>query len=146
MPTKIRIEVRGAPAPQGSKRHVGHGVMIESCKTLKPWREAVKFAALEESAKRGYPRGLYGPVMGSMVFTVRKPASAPKRRKTYPSTKPDLSKLLRSTEDALTDAGVWEDDARVIGYEKLLKVFPGEHPDALDTPGCVIEVWSVEAA
>ena len=30
----IEIKVIGLPAPQGSKRHVGHGVMIESSKKV----------------------------------------------------------------------------------------------------------------
>ena len=43
----ITIRVYGTPAPQGSKRHVGRGVMVESSKKVKPWREAVKQAALD---------------------------------------------------------------------------------------------------
>ena len=117
---------------------------MESSKAVKPWREAVKWAVLLSVSGDEDFDMIHGPVMASMVFTVRKPTSAPKKRKTYPSTKPDLSKLIRSTEDALTDAGVWEDDARVIGYVRAAKVFPGEDPMALDTPGCVIEVWSVD--
>lgn len=27
---------------------------------------------------------------------------------------PDVSKLLRATEDAITDSGLWRDDARVV--------------------------------
>ena len=41
----MRITVHGTPAPQGSKRHVGNGVMVESSAKVKPWREAVKWAA-----------------------------------------------------------------------------------------------------
>ena len=29
------------PAPQGSKRHVGGGRLIEASKRVKPWRQAV---------------------------------------------------------------------------------------------------------
>ena len=134
----MTITVIGTPGPQGSKRHVGHGVMIESSAKVKPWREAVVWAARESGLK------IAGAVWAEMIFTVRKPKGAPKKRRTYPSTKPDLSKLLRSTEDALTDAGVWEDDARVIEYRRAAKVFPGEDPDALDVPGAVIRVWSAE--
>jgi crossover junction endodeoxyribonuclease RusA len=81
-----------------------------------------------------------------MVFTLPKPSSAPKRTRTWPMRYPDLSKLLRSTEDALTTAGVWADDARVIEYRHLAKVYPGEHPDALDAPGAVIRVWRLNEA
>jgi Holliday junction resolvase RusA-like endonuclease len=35
-----------APAPQGSKRHVGKGVLVESCRNVKPWRELVAQAAM----------------------------------------------------------------------------------------------------
>ena len=39
------FNVNGTPGAQGSKRHVGHGVMIESSKKVKPWRTDVKTAA-----------------------------------------------------------------------------------------------------
>lgn len=43
----VTFRVEGmAPAPQGSKRHVGKGVMIESCANVKPWRELVAQAAM----------------------------------------------------------------------------------------------------
>lgn len=135
-----RLVVYGVPGPQGSKRHVGGGRMIESSKKVKPWREAVKYAALEAKDGAG---PLDGPIACSMVFTLAKPASRPKGRRTWATGKPDLSKLLRSTEDALTDAGLWKDDARVVEYLRAAKVFPGEDPDALDTPGCVITVWAI---
>ena len=49
---KITFEVYGQPAPQGSKRHVGGGRMIESSKAVAPWREAVKWAAIEAMTQR----------------------------------------------------------------------------------------------
>jgi Holliday junction resolvase RusA-like endonuclease len=136
----VKIVVYGNPAPQGSKRfmgvHGGRGVMIESSKAVKPWREAVKFAALDSRPQQP----IDAPLVVRMVFTVPKPKSAPKKRITYPGSKPDLSKLVRSTEDALTDAGIWKDDARVVEYERLAKVYPGEDAEALEIPGCVIVI------
>ncbi|WP_269745245.1 hypothetical protein [Thauera sp. 27] len=38
-----------------------------------------------------------------------------------------------------------QDDARVIEYTRLAKVFPMEGDDALDSPGAVIEIWEVTA-
>lgn len=136
---ELRIVARGLPAPQGSKRHVGNGVMIESSRKVRPWREAVKTAALDVIGDDW--RALDEPLVVSMVFTMPKPASAPKRRRTWPMRTPDLSKLIRSTEDALTDAGVWRDDARVVGYRETRKAYPGEDPHALPTPGAVIRIW-----
>lgn len=125
--TVLSITVHGIPAPQGSKRHVGGGRMIEMSKALGPWREAVKKAArdaIDDHRANGdwvlsnqpvglevyfhflRPKGHYGT--GRNAGKLR--ASAPLR----PAVIPDLSKLIRSTEDALTDAGVWRDDALVV--------------------------------
>ncbi len=135
--TERLITVRETPGPQGSKRHVGNGVMIESSAKVKPWREAIKWAVIEA----GGARTILGPIELDLYFTVRKPKSAPKKRRTWPDRKPDLDKLCRSTFDALTSSGVIEDDARVVRCLSM-KVFPGEHIHALDVPGAVIVVRS----
>lgn len=136
------IVVYGMPGPQGSKRHVGGGRMIESSKKVRPWRMDVKAVAESLMAKFG-ASPLDGPLRVRMVFTLPKPASAPKKRRTWPDRKPDVSKLARSTEDALTDAGLWKDDARVVEYARLAKVYPNEDPDALDRPGVRITVEEI---
>ncbi len=135
----MKITVYGLPAPQGSKRHVGNGIMVESSKNVKPWREAVKWAALMACKGRpdSNPGITTGPIDVEMVFTMPRPKSA--KRDAVPSNRPDLSKLIRSTEDALTDIGAWEDDARVVRC-LALKVYPGQHPDALEVPGAVIRI------
>lgn len=137
----ISIIAYGVPAPQGSKRFVGmrggKGVMVESSKKVKPWREIVHAAAL---AARNGRSPIDAPVLVRMVFTMPKPASAPKTRRTYPCRMPDLSKLCRSTEDALTTAGIWKDDARAVDYGRLAKVFPNEDPEALEAPGVRIQI------
>lgn len=141
----MRIVVLGTPGPQGSKRFLGNsktgrGILVESSKKVKPWREAVVYAAREVVQQGGYPFPLDAALVVSMVFTLAKPQSAPKRRVTYPCRTPDLSKLARSTEDALTQAGVWRDDARVVEYSRLAKVYPNEDDDALDVPGVVVTI------
>jgi len=145
----IRIEVRGMPAPQGSKKYMGmtnagRAILTESSKKVKPWRQDVK-AAAEAWRDLAGVAPIDGPIVVRMTFTLPKPKAAPKTRRTYPMRTPDLSKLARSTEDALTDAGIWTDDARVIGYSKLWKAYPGEDVDALDSPGAVIEIIEVQA-
>jgi len=138
----LTVTVYGVPGPQGSKRHLGHGVMVESSKKVKPWREAVKTAALD--ILDGRPP-LDGPVLVEFAFTLARPKSAPKSR-VFPDRMPDLSKLIRATEDALTDAGAWADDARVVAYHQPRKVYTGAiDPDALHIPGAVIRIWSLEA-
>ena len=104
--------------------------MAESSKKVLPWREAVKAAAPSQ------PR-LDGPLAVHMVFTLRRPASA-RKSDLSPCRTPDLSKIARSTEDAITDAGLWADDARVSQYVRLAKVWSGYDRDALNTPGVLV--------
>jgi hypothetical protein len=145
--------------------------MVESSAKVKPWREAVKSATrdlhydgplrlqwhncgmahtiVERCLLPGghvfntrWQDAFTGPVSIEVTFTLRKPASAPKRRTTWPQRKPDLDKLLRSTFDALGDAGVWVDDSQVVEVVAR-KVFPDEGVDALSHPGAVIRIWPV---
>lgn len=139
----VELRVSGTPGPQGSKKatgRMGQRVrLVESSAKVKPWRDAVVAAALAQGHRPGTPT-LDGPLIASFVFTLRKPTSAPKRRRTWPAVYPDVSKLLRSTEDALTSAGVWADDARLVEVLRLAKVYPGEDVDALDQPGVLIRI------
>lgn len=146
MTAPLLLTVYGTPGPQGSKRHVGGGRMIESSQLVKPWREAVKTAALTEILSGD--RALYpipGPLRVAVFFTLRKPASAPKRTRIWPSKKPDIDKLLRSTFDALSDAGLWLDDAQVIDV-RAVKTYPDESVMALASPGAVIAVSRVSTS
>lgn len=149
----IQFTVYGMPGPQGSKRVAGHmpakpgrkhgrALLVESSAKVKPWRESVKWAA---RAAIGSMPPMDGPIAYRMTFTLPKPASAPKKRRIWADRKPDMSKLQRSTEDALTDAGFWADDARVVAG-MAFKVYPGEGTRALLSPGCVIEVWTLAEA
>lgn len=140
----MSVKVHGQPAPKGSKRHLGKGVMVESSKAAKPWHEAVKHAALDVLAKPWHAGGfpLDGPVSVELVFTVPKPKSAPKRRVTWPTRKPDLDKLVRNSLDPLREVGVYRDDAQVVEVTAT-KVYPREGVDALEVPGAVIDVWQL---
>ncbi|MGC4886750.1 RusA family crossover junction endodeoxyribonuclease [Micromonospora sp. DT227] len=146
----LRVVVYGIPGPQGSKTPKGRNpktgriVMVESSKKVKPWRALVDAAArdaihrMPREQRMAFP--LDGPLVGRMVFTMAKPTSAPKGRQIWPTTYPDASKLLRSTEDALKTAGALADDARLVDFDRLAKVFPGEDPEALDRPGVRLSV------
>ena len=124
----------GTPASQGSKKayldKAGRVRMVESSPALHPWREAVIVQA---------PPGpcLDGPVAVYCVFTLRRPTGARKRDVT-PCKLPDLDKLMRGAFDAITQAGLVEDDARIAEVVRLAKVWPGYDDDALDTPGMLI--------
>lgn len=134
----MRIIVFGNPAPQGSKRFLGQtklgrGIMVETSNKVTPWRSDVITAC------RGIDQEPFtGPVICRMVFTLRRPASVKRAKRPFPSIAPDLSKLCRATEDALQAAGVLHDDALIVEYTRLAKVYCDEDPEALDRPGCLI--------
>lgn len=140
----IAFSVIGDPAPQGSKRsfHVGpfipgrdrKSVMVESSKKVAPWREAVANAVLEHTTRE--QRGIDGPVNLAAVFKLRAPKTASRKRLALgPCTKPDLSKLVRSTEDAMVTCGLLRDDSRIVSFDGTRKVYaePNEPTGAVIT-------------
>ncbi|MFC8463358.1 RusA family crossover junction endodeoxyribonuclease [Streptomyces sp. NPDC057250] len=155
----FEVIVRGLPAPQGSKRHVGGGRMIESSKNVTPWRGSVTtYAVQARQRRRGFVK-LTEPLIADMVFAFDRPKghfgtgrnagklrpSAPRR----PHGVPDLSKLVRSTEDALKTAGIYQDDALIVAFGQVGKWFTTDHgtvPDVLDSPGCLIRLWPAESS
>ena len=153
----FEVTVYGAPAPQGSKsakrnRHSGRIQLVETSKYVKPWRDDVVGSCLRARG-RGW-RPLTVPLAAEMIFTLTRPKthfgtgrnagmvrpSAP----LLPAGVPDLSKLARSTEDALTTAGIYRDDALVVEYRRLVKRYHTDHgrvPDVMEVSGCVIRLW-----
>lgn len=138
--TALVITVYGTPAPQGSKRGFvsknGRVSMVESSAKVKPWREAVKYAvwqhAQDTDADRLAPM-LTGPVEVGVTFYLPRPKGHYRTGRNahllkdgappFPAGKPDLDKLLRSTLDALSEAGVWRDDSQVVRLVRLEKVY-----------------------
>lgn len=146
--TLLAFEVRGIPGAQGSKRHVGRGIMVESSTKVKPWRTDVKAAAEAALiATDCWETGHRGPVAIRLAFTFARPAghygtgrnartvkaSAP----AYPTSRGlgDVDKLQRATFDALAAAGVIYDDSQitVVWASKAWG----------DTFGARIRVWSL---
>lgn len=146
----LTFQVLGEPIGQGNIRHLGKGrpAQHQNKERLLPWREAVQHAAeaaIEKEQDVWHTFPLTGPVGLYACFTVRKPASAPKTRTTYPTKRPDGSHLLRAIEDAMTNAGVWGDDSQIITSSHD-KAFPGEHVQALHVPGVLIRVYMIGEA
>jgi Holliday junction resolvase RusA-like endonuclease len=133
----IDFFVPGLPAPGGSKRFVGFGkrtgraILVDDAgERNKNWRTSV--AQVGSAAMSGLPL-FHGPLNVQMEMVMPRPkghltskgevrGSAP----VAPTTKPDVLKLARSTEDALTGV-VWSDDAQTVNLT-LIKRYarPGE--------------------
>lgn len=112
MTWELDLFVPGFAKPQGSKRHVGRGVMIEMSKDLGPWRDRVGWFALQ--ARPGTaPIERLIPVILVAEFVMRRPVATPKRSTPPAIRAPDLDKLVRSVGDALTGIA-WIDDAQLV--------------------------------
>lgn len=124
---RVEFYVEGKPAPQGSKRHVGNGVMIESSKSLKPWRYKVAVAAQQAMQAAGH-QPFEGPVALLAQFVLRRPVSAPKNRVLAATKQPDADKLLRAIGDSLAGT-CYVDDAQVVDIRGTKRVaLHGEEP------------------
>jgi len=110
MKREFSIFIVGEPAPQGSKRHVGNGVMIEASKKVAPWRKAVADQIKKAFAIQG-ESFFTGAVEIEQIFILNKPKSV---LRLLPTVPPDLDKLERGLFDALTLAKIWEDDSLVV--------------------------------
>lgn len=164
----------GRPIYRGkgpAREFTGKVAQVESSKAgVNLWRGDVMAAAQEfiTAAVLGEPGtvleritapGQWAPLDGELavqaVFTMR---NRPKARPSWwppgrewsrhlwyrPAGTPDVSKLLRSTEDALTAAGIWRDDARVVEFVGPTGKWYCGHPrqpDVLAVPGAVIRIW-----
>ena len=137
----VRIEffVPGTPKTAGSKRHIGGGRIIDDCAKGKDWRGDVKVFARQ--AFNGAP--VQDALELRLMFVRQRPtnhyrangAIKPKYENATPTTKPDVLKLARAVEDALTGL-VWKDDAQIV-REYLAKKYG-------DAPGVYVYIKTFE--
>tara|TARA_R110002049_G_C8808995_1_gene533316 strand:- start:53 stop:475 length:423 start_codon:yes stop_codon:yes gene_type:complete len=119
MSDSLRFVVHASAAPQGSKRHVGRGIMIESSKRVKPFRQDVKWAALEAKPTEWK---MDGPFSISVDFCFIRPKSHFTSKGALTKSAPlrptgrnvgDIEKLLRAVHDALSEV-LFTDDSQVV--------------------------------
>lgn len=138
---EIRFFVPGTPRPGGSKKgfyikKLNRVIVTEDNPKSKDWRNSVAWAAAESVRTP-----LHGPLEVRFLFLLTRPKghygsrglrpSAPK----YPTVKPDVTKLIRSTEDAMKGIA-WIDDSQVARQfgEKIYA----------DRAGCWIEIRAMD--
>ena len=144
MNDSLTFVVHGIPAPQGSKRHIGRGIMVESSKKVKPWRQDVKYAAIDQKPDEW---DMASPVHLSVVFRFQRPKSHFNKsglRSSAPSactsaTHGDIEKLVRSTNDALTGV-LFDDDRQVVSLNASKR-----YCEETELPGAIITVTTFTA-
>lgn len=137
----ISFFVAGAPVTQGSKvasvnRHTGRAVMREvNGSKLSFWRSAIR----TEAQAAGEGQMYSGPVGVTLSFFLPKPASAPKRKRTWPikARSGDVDKMARAALDAVTHVLI-HDDSQVVHLEVFKDWAEGQ------VPGVLVEIRSME--
>jgi len=141
----IEFRVFGLPAPQGSKRYVGRGIMVESSKKVRPWRNDV-IAASQLSYKQ---EPLHCPVAIELTFFFPRPKSHFRTGKyagmlkenaplwTTSNADGDLDKLCRATLDSLSQksGGIILIDDSICARLTAEKRYVLQEP-----PGCLVRV------
>lgn len=131
--------VWGQARPQGSKKAFilkgknggpARAILTESSKGLKTWRGDVRSAAQEAMEQTG-AKGWFEnePLVLAVSFEYLRPKSI-KKTILEKVTQPDVSKLIRGVEDALTGL-VFGDDRQLVKIEAEKRY--GSRPGALVT-------------
>ncbi len=144
---KLQFFVSGTPAPGGSKTAIpmydGAGNLVtkptekgrqrpvmryvDDAKGNVAWRKVVGF-----TAKNKMQWARLQPCAGALRFTCEFVVERGKTvTRPHPTVPPDLSKFIRSTEDALTGIA-WVDDSQIIEHGIMRKRYarPGEQTGA----------------
>lgn len=134
---KVEFTVYGIPAPAGSKRGFYNAkakrvIVTDDSAKSRPWKALVSDAAQQamtfhgDEGTSGHSPLLEGPLALELVFYVPRPKGHMSARggvkpsaPPYPAVKPDVLKLTRAVEDALSGI-VYRDDAQIV-TELLLK-------------------------
>jgi Holliday junction resolvase RusA-like endonuclease len=119
----ITVTIPGTPVPQGSLRSGGRGQLFYSnAAYLKPYRNNIA-DAVRQAAGASHEQWT-GPVTVRVLFLFERPKSHVLKsgglRRGIANEKltpPDLDKLTRSVLDAITQSGVYADDAQVTVLE-----------------------------
>lgn len=123
---EVVVFVAGRAAPQGSKRAIGKGRMIESSKYVRPWRKDVHDAMAADG------RRIHGPVVVGLRFVFPRPKVVKDAMTGLGQSVGDGDKLTRAVWDALKTAGTIDDDSRVLDwYGSKRLAAPGEDPGVL---------------
>jgi Holliday junction resolvase RusA-like endonuclease len=135
----FECRAHGIPVPQGSmkgfKTKSGKVILTSANDKMKPWRALVISAAVEANLGK---LPIAEPVAVEVIYYLPRPKTAPKRV-IFPAKKPDKDKLDRAIYDALTQAGVWVDDALNIASYTEKKFATPDNP-----PGAEITIWRMQ--
>lgn len=140
-----QLWVPGIPRPQGSKRAVGRGVMIEMSKGLPEWRRTIEWATRSVMTKNKIHEPLRECVI-DVTFYMKRPKShyrtngelLPRYLQMQHTVRPDTDKLLRALFDGIVIGGLVEDDSQIWEVSARKRYTNPLHPE----PGAQVDVFA----
>lgn len=125
----IKFTIEGEAVAQARPRFNRHTGRAYDTQKSKSWKERVYFSALPHKPKEL----LTGPVYLHVNIHRSIPKSWSKKKRAaatnlevLPTSKPDLSNILKGIEDALNGV-IWRDDSQVVGL-KMSKAYTDKPP------------------
>lgn len=123
MSQPFTLTVYGTPAAAGSKRAFplggkpgGRPIIVDANKKAAPWKNIIaQHAGIAMAGREAFR----GPIQAVFCFYVRRPKGHTGKRgllpsaPAFPAVKPDVLKLARAVEDALSGI-VYHDDALIV--------------------------------
>ena len=132
----VTFAVPGIPIRQGSKQAFTNGSktwLVEANKAVYPWREKVAHSA--QIAMDLHKLAAFDGAVGLEIeFIMPKPKTVTRQ---LPTAKPDLDKLIRAINDAITGI-CFTDDARVV------RITAGKYYARFGEPGAIITVTELD--
>lgn len=131
----ITFSTPGTPVPQGSKQAFTNGTktwLVEANKDLKPWRERVAQSA-SIAMQLHQQKPLEGAVSLEIDFVMPRPKTVTRERHTV---KPDLDKLVRAINDAITGI-CFKDDSQVV------RINASKNYERFGTPGVIVTIHAL---
>ena len=141
MTARLQFEVRGIPVPYSLKG----GGNIHTTPALKAWKLRVKEACEAAIDAGGWVQLSGVPVRLEVEFFLLR-RGRPKKGAAadWPIQKPDHLSLLRPVEDAMTQAGAWDDDCQVVDSRDR-KWWAAAGAEASPAAGLVgVRIWCSE--
>lgn len=125
---RVDFYVYGIPKPKGSARafvlqksgEKPRAIVTSANKGLKSWETSVREAVQKVAGEVFFDDA----VSLCIHFYFTRPKSVSAKKRPNMTTKPDLSKLVRGTEDALTGI-VFKDDSQVVQIDTTKKYVDG---------------------
>jgi Holliday junction resolvase RusA-like endonuclease len=115
----IAFTVLGEPTPEGSTRAYyiksldRTGTTHQNKKGLQAWRNRIATEAQRALEDREWKCDTTSAYRVSVEFSLSRPPSVPCHKRMHPTVKPDIDKLVRAINDALTGI-LFVDDCQVI--------------------------------